>query len=102
MGVALSAINPKNLILVVGASAAIAQTGIPTGEQAAALAVFVVIATVGTGLPVLIYFAMPERSQRLLDDLKNWMAHNNAAIMAVLCLIIGAKLAGDGISGLAG
>jgi hypothetical protein len=30
------------------------------------------------------------------------MAHNNAAIMAVLCLIIGAKLIGDGISGLSG
>jgi hypothetical protein len=27
------------------------------------------------------------------------MAHNNAAVMAVLCLIIGAKLIGDAISG---
>jgi hypothetical protein len=30
------------------------------------------------------------------------MARNNAAIMAVLCLIIGAKLTGDGISGFSG
>jgi hypothetical protein len=29
------------------------------------------------------------------------MSHNNAAIMAVLCLVIGAKLIGDAISGLA-
>ena len=36
----------------------------------------------------------------MLDDLKEWMGHNNAAIMAVLCLVIGAKLIGDGISGL--
>ncbi|MBS1881301.1 MAG: GAP family protein, partial [Actinobacteria bacterium] len=28
-----------------------------------------------------------------------WMAHNNAAIMAVICLVIAAKLIGDGISG---
>ena len=28
------------------------------------------------------------------------MGANNAAIMAVLCLVIGAKLIGDGISGL--
>lgn len=32
---------------------------------------------------------------------EGWMAANNAAIMAVLCLVIGAKLIGDGISGLA-
>lgn len=47
-----------------------------------------------------IYFALGDRAKRVLDELKGWMAANNAAIMAVLCLIIGAKLLGDGISGL--
>jgi threonine/homoserine/homoserine lactone efflux protein len=100
MGVALSAINPKNLVLTVGAAAAIAQTGISSGDQAVALAVFVLIGTLGPGLPVAIYFLMGERAAHMLDDLKNWMGHHNAAIMAVLCLVIGAKLIGDGISGL--
>jgi threonine/homoserine/homoserine lactone efflux protein len=100
IGVALSAINPKNLLLVAGAAAAIAQTGIDAGEQAVALAVFVLIATLGPGLPVAIYFAMRKRSERILAALKDWMAANNAAIMAVLCLIIAAKLIGDGITGL--
>src|SRR5215212_3249344 len=99
MGVALSAVNPKNLLLVVGAAAAIAQTGIPSGQQAAALAVFVVIATLGPGAPVGMYFTMRARSERLLGELKDWMAANNATIMAVLCLVIAAKLVGDGISG---
>jgi threonine/homoserine/homoserine lactone efflux protein len=100
LGVALAAINPKNLILVVGAAAAIAQTGTAAGKQAIALAIFIVIATIGTGLPVLLYFTMDERSERMLDELKAWMAQNNATIMAVICLLIGAKLIGDGISGL--
>jgi threonine/homoserine/homoserine lactone efflux protein len=100
MGVALSAINPKNLLLTVGAAAAIAHTGIGTGDQAIALAVFVLVATLGPGLPVAIYFLMGERATRMLDDLKEWMGHNNAAIVAVLCLVIGAKLIGDGISAL--
>ena len=100
MGVALSAINPKNLLLTVGAAAAIAQTGIDAGQQAIALAVFVVIGTVGPGLPVVIYFAMGERATRILDELKTWMGANNATIMAVLCLVIAAKLIGDGIAGL--
>jgi threonine/homoserine/homoserine lactone efflux protein len=98
-GVLLSALNPKNLLLAVGAAAAIAQTGASAGAQAVALAVFVLIGTLGTGTPVALYFALGERSKRILDDLKGWMSQNNAAIMAVLCLIIGAKLIGDGISG---
>jgi threonine/homoserine/homoserine lactone efflux protein len=98
-GVLLSALNPKNLLLAVGAAAAIAQTGASAGAQAVALAVFVLIGTLGTGAPVALYFALGERSEEILDDLKAWLAQNNAAIMAVLCLIIGAKLIGDGISG---
>jgi threonine/homoserine/homoserine lactone efflux protein len=101
MGVALSAINPKNLILTLGAAGAIAQTGIETGEQAVALAVFVVVGTIGPGLPVAIYFALGTRAGHVLDELELWMASHNAAIMAVLCLVIGVKLIGDGISALA-
>jgi threonine/homoserine/homoserine lactone efflux protein len=97
-GALLSGINPKNLLLCVGAAAAIAQTGVPAGEQAVALAVFVLIGTLGPGAPVAIYFALGERSEQILDRLKGWMSDNNAAIMAVLCLVIGAKLIGDAIS----
>lgn len=98
-GALLSSANPKNLLLVVGAAASIAQTGASAGSQAASLAVFVLIATLGTGVPVVIYFALGERSAAILDELKNWMNQNNAAIMTVLCLVLGAKLIGDAISG---
>lgn len=96
-GALLSGVNPKNLLLTVGAAAAIAQTGVPAGEQAVALAVFIVVGTLGPGIPVAIYFAMGERAERPLDNLKAWMGAHNAAIMAVLCLVIAAKLIGDGI-----
>jgi len=102
MGVALSAINPKNLILTAGAAAAIASTGAATGDQAVALAVFVVLGTLGPGIPVAIFFLMGDRAHEILDGLKAWMAKENVVIMAVLCLIIAAKLIGDAISGLAG
>jgi threonine/homoserine/homoserine lactone efflux protein len=99
---ALAVINPKNLVLVVGAAVAIAQTGAATGDQVVALAVFTLVATLGVGTPVALYFAMGERSKDTLDDLKRWMARNNGAIMAVICLLIGAKLIGDAIGGLGG
>jgi threonine/homoserine/homoserine lactone efflux protein len=97
---ALSGVNPKNLLLTVGAAAAIAQTGADTADQAIALAVFIAVGTLGPGLPVAIYFVLGARARRILDELKLWMAGHNAAIMAVLCLVIGAKLIGDGITGL--
>jgi threonine/homoserine/homoserine lactone efflux protein len=100
MGALLSGVNPKNLLLTLGAASAISQTGIDAGRQAVALAVFVFIGTLGPGLPVALYFGFGARATQVLDDLKLWMASHNAAIMAVLCLIIAAKLIGDGITGL--
>jgi hypothetical protein len=99
-GAVLAGANPKNLLLAVGAATAIAQTGIGGGQQAIAYAVFAVVGTVGVGAPVLLYLAMGKRSAELLGRLKDWMSHNNAVIMAVLCLVIAMKLLGDGLSGL--
>jgi threonine/homoserine/homoserine lactone efflux protein len=98
--VLLSSANPKNLMLTVAAAATIAGTGIDAGQETIALAVFILIGTIGVGAPVVVFLALGERSRKLLDDVKSWMAANNAAIMAVITLVIGAKLLGDGISGL--
>ncbi len=97
----LSGINPKNLLLIIAGGAAIAQTGIPGGQQAVAYLIFALVGTLGVGTPVVIYFALGARSEKLLAGLKDWMSQHNAVIMAVLCLVIAAKLVGDGISGLA-
>ena len=98
----MSGANPKNLLLAVAGAAAIAGTGISGGEQAIAYLIFVLIATLGVGIPVGIYFAMGTRSETLLAGLKDWMSAHNAVIMSVLCLIIAAKLIGDAITALAG
>ncbi len=100
MGIALSAVNPKNLLLVVGAGAAIAQTGASAASQAVALIVFILIASLGVGAPVAIYYLMGDRASRILGTLHDWLARENATIMAVICLIIGAKLIGDAITAL--
>jgi Sap, sulfolipid-1-addressing protein len=76
------------------------QTGIAGGQQALACLVFAVIATIGVGIPVVIYFATGKRSEDVLGKLKDCMAPHNAAIMSVLCLIIGAKPIGDAIGAL--
>ena len=59
-----------------------------------------VIGAFGVGAPVVIYLALDDRSRAMLDGLKAWMGAHNAAIMAVLLLVIGTKLLGDGLAGL--
>jgi len=98
--VLLSGVNPKNLALTIAAATAIAQTGISGGEAAGALAIFILIGSLSILAPVVIYFALGSRATAILDELKTWMALHNAAIMAVLLLVLGVKLIGDAIGGL--
>lgn len=100
VGAALAGINPKNLLLIAGGVAAVAQTGVSSGDAVAAWAIFTVIGCTGVGAPVVASFVLGERAAKPLDDLKTWMATNNTAIMAIICLVIAAKLVGDGITGL--
>jgi threonine/homoserine/homoserine lactone efflux protein len=100
LGAILAGANPKNLLLAVAAAATIAQTGISGVEQVLAYLIFALIATIGVAAPVVIYLAMGDRAAQTLGRLKDWMSHNNAVIMSVLCLIIGVKLIGDAISAL--
>jgi Sap, sulfolipid-1-addressing protein len=100
LGLALAAINPKSLLLTVAAAAGIAQTGIDAGEQALVLGLFALIGTVGLALPMVISFRLGDRAAESLAALRHWMVANNAAIIAVIFLLIAAKLIGDGISGL--
>ena len=99
-GIVLAVANPKNLILVAGAGAAVAATGSAPGDQLAALVVFAIVGTIGPAIPVGIYFFMRDRSEVLLARLSGWLTQQSSTIIGVLCLIIGGLLIGDGISGL--
>jgi hypothetical protein len=100
LGVLLSGINPKNLALTIAAATTIAQTGISGGEAAGTLGIYIVVGSLSILAPVFIYFALGAKAAVILDELKTWMAAHNAAIMAVLLLVLGTKLIGDAIGGL--
>src|SRR5215216_2486659 len=99
-GVLLSGVNPKNLALTIAAGTTIAQTGISGGEAAGTLAIFILVGSLSILAPVVVYFALGPKATTILDELKTWMAAHNAAIMAVLLLVLGVKLIGDAIGGL--
>jgi threonine/homoserine/homoserine lactone efflux protein len=99
-GAILSGVNPKNLALTIAAATAIAQTGSSGGEAAVALAVFILVGSLSIIAPVGISFAMGAKGAVVLEEIKQWMAAHNAAIMTVLLLVLGVKLIGDAIGGL--
>ncbi|HEU4999118.1 MAG TPA: GAP family protein [Lapillicoccus sp.] len=96
----LADVNPKNLLLVVSGGAAIASAAAgSTSAKVAATIVFAVVASLGVATPLVIYLALGDRAGAVLENLRSWLVHNNAGIMAVLLLVLGAKIVGDGISG---
>jgi threonine/homoserine/homoserine lactone efflux protein len=101
-GFALTALNPKNVLLTVAAGAEIAEGGIPASQEVMVMAVFVLLASAGVLTPLVLALALGDRSRDLLDGLRGWMARYNATIMAVLFMLIGVKLIGDAVSGLSG
>ncbi len=98
----LAGVNPKNLGLTLAAAVTIAQAGLTGGQSAVALLVFVVIASATVAVPVLYYLVAGESAAKTLEGWKAWLLANNATVMFVLFLVLGAKLAGDGLAGLIG
>ena len=100
LGALLSGVNPKNLALTAAAAATIAQAGLSGGETTVAVAVFVVIGSVTVAGPVLVYLLMGDKAAHLLATMKGFMSAYNNVIMMIVCLVLGAKLIGNGIAGL--
>ena len=100
LGLLLTILNPKNAGLTIAAAASIASSGLSNGEEAATLAVFVLLASVTIILPVAFYLLARERSRSVLDSLKGWLIQNNNTVMTVLFIVLGAKVLGDGLSGI--
>jgi threonine/homoserine/homoserine lactone efflux protein len=99
LGIALSALNPKNLLMIVGGGLAIANAPASTGGKVVAAAIFVVLAISTVVLPVVLFRILGARAQTTLESLNVWLQSNNAVVMAVLVLVIGVVLVGKGIAG---
>ena len=100
LGFLLSGVNPKNLIIAAGAGLIIGSSAVGVGGDAAAIALFTVIASSTVAIPVLAHLVAAERMTRPLESLRKWLQDNNATVMATLILVIGAVLVGKGVSGL--
>jgi len=97
LGFLLSALNPKNLLLALGAGVSLGALPLTTGETIGAVVVFTVIAAITVTVPVIAYLIAGERLDPTLDHAKAWLLGNNTAVMAVLIIVFGISLLGDAI-----
>ena len=97
IGFALAAANPKNLVLCAAAGVTIGTGVLSAGGEAVTITVFAILAATTVVLPVVAYQVAAQRLRDPLDKLKGWLQANNATVMAVLVLVIGATLIGKGI-----
>jgi threonine/homoserine/homoserine lactone efflux protein len=98
LGAALSGANPKNLALTVAAAASIAEAGLDGADTAIAVGVFVALGSATVAGSVLFYLVDADRAARPLAAIKRFMSENNAVIMMIVLLLLGAKLLGDGLA----
>lgn len=92
LAVALSPIPIVAIVLVLGAPRA--RTAGP------AFLLGWVAGLVAVAGAVLFYLISPGRAAGPLEALRRFMAQNNAVIMMVVLLLVGAKLLGDGFAGI--
>lgn len=70
------------------------------GYAAAMIVLFVILASLSIAVPVVYILVGGESARRTLDGWRAWLTAHNAAVMAVLFVVIGAKLLGEGLDGL--
>jgi len=100
LGFLLGGINPKNLMLTLGAAATLGAAGLSSSELWITGIAYVIVASVTVLVPMGIYVLMRSKADALLANLGEWMKSNSDAITIVVLVIFGVKLLLGGLAGL--
>jgi threonine/homoserine/homoserine lactone efflux protein len=97
MGAFLSGLNPKNLIFDIAAATAIVAGDLSSSQQIVSVLVFMILASLTIGIPVLWFLVAGESAKAKLDTLRGYLVQYNWVIMCVLFLILGVKMIGQAL-----
>jgi hypothetical protein len=98
LGLLLSAVVPKNLLLALSAGVIVGEAGLSVGQVSVVIVVFTVIATSTVAIPVVAHLTAPERMRGPLESLREWLVVNNVTIMVLVLLMIGVVMIGNSIA----
>jgi Sap, sulfolipid-1-addressing protein len=100
LGLLLSAVVPKNLLIALSAGLIVGEAGFSGGQAAVVIVLFTVIATSTVAVPVVAHLVASERMHGPFESLRQWLVENNVAIMVVVLLVIGVVMIGKSIASL--
>jgi len=93
-------VRPDVSLLCVAAGLAIGSGRLEVAGVWVCVAIFIVVAASSVAIPILAYLGAGERLDEPLARLKNWMEQNDAALTAVVLLVIGLMVLYNGIHAL--
>ena len=97
IGLLLSVANPKVLLLSAAAGLYVGGVDLAAAEFAGAVAVFTLVAALSVAIPVGLFLTFGERMLPPLARAKDWLVAHNAALMAVVVVVIGLLLVMKGL-----
>lgn len=98
LAVALAAVNPKNLLVAASAGATIGRGSGGMVEAIVPILVFTLIAGLSVLAPVVIVLVARNAAGTALTGIREWLTTNNAAIMTVVLVVLGAQVLGKGLA----
>jgi threonine/homoserine/homoserine lactone efflux protein len=90
-------VNTSTLIIYISGLHAIAAAGLEPFNDVIALALLTLFTLTSLIIPIIIYFALPDRSEKVLASLRVWLSKHSKAIGIAVLLIIGVYLVIKGI-----
>jgi hypothetical protein len=97
LGVTLSILNPKNLVLTSASAMTIYESKIVGKEKAIALIVFAVIASLSVCVPIVFVRLRHDEAYKILRDLRDWLIANNTAVTVALLVVFSVLIVGSGL-----
>ena len=99
-GAVLVVVRPDVLLICAAAGLDVGASGLSVAGDWMSAAFFVAIAASTVAIPVLAYLGAGHRLDDAMARLKDWMEKNNAALMAVILVVIGLMVLYNGIHAL--
>jgi hypothetical protein len=100
IGLFLSMVSLKNLALLAAAASLLGQAGLGARGLVVAVAVFVVISSIGILVPLLVHLVGGAGGAAMLNTWQGWLSLHAGRITAIVMALLGANLLFSGIGGL--
>jgi hypothetical protein len=100
LGLLLSAVVPKNLLIALAAGVIVGEAGLSVGQASVVIVGFTAIATSTVAVPVIANFVAPSQTRGPFETLREWLLQNNVTIMVLVVFVIGVVMIGNGVASL--